>query len=242
MRGNSPELTSALRDAFAAHVVDLAGDTVRRANYSLRLSDDRKVFHTLYRGEVVVVASPDPRRLLTALVRHLDAHAGPPPGLLPVQALALVRRGRATLFPMWTDRVRSFDRRLERDDIRLLDTVDVHLDPDAVEVVVQPRLRVDPAALERAGRLAPPPRRPDLPVPDGRYPLKGWHFSAVFHPAGPYSRATAARRAARDVTGGPGRIGAAGVARLAAMFGQVEATGINPQQRDDILAALRAVT
>lgn len=236
-RGNTEALGSALREAFATHIVD---DRRALANYSLRLSDDPKVFHTLYRGACVVMTSPDPARVVAALVRHLDAHGPTPARLVPVQAVAVIRDGRATLLPtLLEDDLRTQSRQLDRAGAQILDTHTVLLDLEAREVVVQPRLAVDRSALEQAVELAPAPRRPDPPVPDGRYPIERWLLMELWQPPGPYSRATATRRAALVVRGGVPVAGLDLLDRLADVFKVVEAEGIDPGSRQEILTALR---
>lgn len=237
MRGSTEALNDALRAAFATHVV---ADDRTGANYSLRLSDDPKVFHVLYRGACVVTASPDPARVVAALVRHLDAHGPTPARLVPVQAVAVIREGRATLLPtLLEDDLRTQSRQLDRAGAQILDTHTVLLDLETREVVVRPRLTLDRSALDRGVALAPAPRRPDPPVADGRYPIQRWLLMELWQRPGLYSRATATRRAALVVRGGVPGAGLDLFDRLARLFDVVEAEGIDPGSRQEILAALR---
>ncbi len=237
VRGHSAGLTAALRAAFATYVVD---DQRSIANYSLRLSDDPTVFHALYQGSCLVVASPDAGRVVAALVRHIEAHAPTPAGLVPVQGIAIVTSGRATIVPtLIEDNLRDLARQLSADGSQVLDTHTVHLDLEAREVVVAPQLDLDRRALAEAVGLAPPPRRADLPVPDGRYPIDRWLLMELWDPPGLYSRATATRRAALVVRGGPLSAGPDTLERLAHLFEAVSAEGIDPRSRRETLELLR---
>ena len=90
-------LASAMRETFASMLIE---DQPRPANYSLRLSDDPDRFHVLQRNSCLVVASPDARRVVWALLRHLADHVDPEtPPIVSVQALALLRDGEVTLVP-----------------------------------------------------------------------------------------------------------------------------------------------
>lgn len=226
-----------MQRALARYVI---ADDHERANYSLRLSDDRRTFHVLYRGSCVAVASPDPQRIVTALVRHLDAHAGTPDGLVGVQAVALLRDDRAMLVPtLLEDDLRALSRQLGREGIQILDTHTVFVDLSAGEVVVTSDLEVDDGALADVVSLAPPSRRSDPPVRDGRYPLARWLLMELWQRPGRYSRATATRRAALVLRGGPRAAGHQPLDRLAELFETVPADGIAPKSRREILSLAR---
>lgn len=230
-------LGGALREAFASRIVE---DGERPANYSMRLSDDPSRFHVLLRNSCLVVASPDARRVVLALLRHLADHAGAPEHTLAVQALALVRDGRATLVPtLLEDDLRSSSRALADAGIQLLDSVSVHVDVDAAEVVVGAGLDVHDAGIAKVLDLAGAPRRTDPPVPAGRYPIKQWAMMELWSEPGAYSRATATRRAALLLRGGPEAGGPGTMAGLAALFARVPAVGINPSERIDALDVAR---
>ena len=194
----------------------------------------------LYRGGCPAVVSPDPERVITGLLRHVDAHAPTPPGLLAVQAVALVREGRVLLVPtLIEDDLRDHNRQLGLDGIQLLDSHTIYLDPERGELVVQTSLDVDRSALEAAIADAPAARRLDPPVPDGRYPIEHWLMMDLWHEPAAFSRVTATRRAALVLRGGLGKAGEGTLGRLAALFSSVPATGIDPQGRDEILALAR---
>lgn len=238
VRAHTEELTDAIRRALSRHVVDDA--EAESANFSLRLSDNPKVFHTLYRGACVVVASPDPRRVLTALIRNLEAYTTNPPGLVGVQARVLVRDGMATLVPtLINDDLRALNRRMANKGIRQLDAETALLDLERREVVVTSILDVDRAPLDAALADVPQPRRADPPLENGRYPLARWAFMEFWEPLGPYTRPTAARRAALVLRDGPRAINGDLLAGLAALFETVEAEGIDPQSTADVVSLLR---
>lgn len=239
LRGATEAERRGLLAAFAPYVID--EHATRPANYSLRLSHDPKVFHTLHRGSCLVVGSPDTRRVLAALVRHVEAHAPTVDGTVAVQALAVVEAGGVTLVPtLVQDDLRALGRRLQRAGATLLDAPYVRLDLDAREVVVAPNLDVDHGALAELGLAAPPARRADPPAADGRYPVRRWLFMDYWQPPGPYSRATATRRAALLVRGGPAGAGADVLRRFGDLFADVAAEGIDPSSTQETLGLLAA--
>lgn len=230
-----------LRRAFATYVV--ADDEARDANYSLRLSPDTDQFHRLYRGSCLVTASPDPRRVVAALVRNVQAHAPAPPGLLAIKTILLVRAGQATFVPtLLEDHVRILGRRLGEQDIQQVDTHTALLDLDAREVVVERQLLLDDAALDDLVAAFPSGRRTDAPVPDGRYPLVRWLMMELWDQPGRYSRATATRRAALMIGGGPLAAGFGVLDRLATCFSTVVAEGIDPKSRTETLDLIRGAS
>lgn len=241
VRGSDDAVSGALRAAYRPYVLE--EDRPRTANYSLFLSNDPATFHRLYRGDCLVLASPDPERVVAALVRHLGAHRVPPDGLVPVQALALIHWGHATLAPtLLEDDLRALGRRLDRCGIQLLDTHAVLVDIDQGEIVVGEGLGVDHGALASVVGMAPRPRRNDPPVPDGRYPIRRWMFMDFWQSPGAYSRATATRRAALVIRGGPMTAGEQVLDRLARLFETVAAEGIDPANREEVMALLRSST
>lgn len=160
--------------------------------------------------------------------------------MVQVQALALLREGQITLVPtLLEDDLRSASRALSDDGIQLLDAFAVNVDIDTAEVVVGPGLDVDPAGLADVLAIAGAPRRTDLPVPAGRYPIRRWAMMELWGAPGPYSRATATRRAALLLRGGPDAAGPGTVGRLATLFERVPVTGIDPAGRHDALAVAR---
>lgn len=226
-----------MRQALARYVIDVEP---RSANYSLRFSDDPNVFHVLYRGSCVATASPDPLRVVQALIRCLDAHAGAPAPLVPVQGIALVRGREAMIVPtLLEDNLRGLARKLSAKGIGQIDTQTVFLDLERREVVIEPVLDIDRAGVDRLVGLAPIARRVDATVEDGRYRLARWLFMEFWDPVGRYTRATATRRAALVVRGGPAAIGDGLLDRLAHLFDSVEAEGIDPHGRSDVIRLLR---
>ncbi len=188
----------------------------------------------------MVATSPDATRVVTALARYVSGHAAPPPGLVPVQAVAVVKNGRATLVPTLLDEhLQALSRQLDRRGQRVLDVQTLHLDLERHEVVVGMLADIDGNALAAAASLAPSPRRADPPVPDGRYPIERWMLMEFWDRPGPYSRGTATRRAALVVRGGPRTAGPRALDRLAELFTTVPAEGIDPQSRREVLDLLR---
>lgn len=238
MRGSNDIESDHLRTAFDKYVI--SEHTSRPVNYSVRLSRDARTFHTLHRGSCMVLGSPDPQRILGALVRHVEAHAPASDGTVAMQALAVLDGGGVTLVPtLLEEDLRSVERRLTEEGVALLDAPFVSVDLQAGELVVEPWSDVDHAALDELAALAPTPRRLDPPIPEGRYPLRRWLFMDYWQAPGPYSRATATRRAALLVRGGPGAAGPDVLQRLAALFESVEAAGIDPASRDETLSLFR---
>jgi hypothetical protein len=238
MEPSDEQLGQAMREAFTALLVE---DRPSAANFSLRLSDDPSSFHALYRNRCLLVASPDARRVVVALLRHLDDHLAPPaPPVFPVQALALVRHGAAMLVPtLLEEDLRASARNLAQDGIQLLDAYSVNVDIDTAEVVVGSGVGVDSAAVDRVVALGGVPRRSDPPVPAGRYPISRWVMVELWSDPGPYSRATAVRRASLLLRGGPAAAGPETFSRLADLFADVPAVGVAPSGRREVLDIAR---
>ena len=247
VRFSTVEAQKAVERAISAHTV--VGPLDSPPHYSVLVAgsnangDPSRGFHFLYRGAAVVVRTPDPRRLVKALLSHLSAHdPEPSAGLLKVNGTALVRDGSALVGPAdlrW--RLDVLERRLQSKGFRVVDTPVVLIDPERGELVVPPpHLRIDEPGLDCVGDGFPPPRRADTPVRAGRYPISGWAFAVVPERAGPLSRAVATALAAQWVT----NISELGVqhvlSALATVIRRVRPTGIATPKPPEIVAALAA--
>jgi hypothetical protein len=180
VRPGDPALAARLRAGLRAHTV--AG-LDPPANYSVRLAAPVRHrrgagFHLLYRGCGLALRSRDPRRLVEGLVHHLDSFdPAYGAGCVALQAVALVRDGRALIAPMiLRSSLARVERRLNLRGLRFVDTPCVLLDALRSEIVVpDTSLDVDWAAFDDLDTIAPG-SRPDPPVPVGRYPVSGWTF------------------------------------------------------------------
>ena len=224
------------------YVVD---DPDARPNFSLRIADSSRDLHLLYRGNCLEVRTPDPRRAVSALLTHLDAHRSGPPGTIRVHGSVIVRDGRAMLIPrLLGEELPRSARQLREAGVRVLDTSATDLDLRSGEVVVREPLDVDRAALDALAATAPR-RADDMWVEPGRYPLVRWMFVDFWHEgtngSHSFSRATAVRRAALTMSAEAGPTSSNGpppFLELGHLFETVEPLGVDPQSPREVLDLL----
>lgn len=200
---------------FHPHLVD---GVSAPANYSLQLAghdpeQPDATFHFLYRGFNPVIRTSDPRRLFEGLRTFLEGHlVDRGDGLVRLDAMALVGRGRAVLAPADSRHLLgAFERRLNVGGLRVLDRMWATIDPtDGHLVVDEPILDIDEPALSAGLDHLPPARRPDPPVEPGRYPITGWAFGLGEARSGPILGAEAVVNGARLAVNTPS-VGSQGV-------------------------------
>lgn len=173
VRGSGPvrDLIKALEPFRSGHTAD--------HNYTVSLSDDRKVFQRLQWSGCTVVRTRDPDRFTRALALHLAGHGEPATGLIRTDGVVALQGDRATVLPAsLRQSLPSFERGLRSAGIVLSDAPWVDVDPHTGEVAVAaPPPWTDRFAAVAAGLPVPP--RPDPVVEPGRYPLTGWYFDLV---------------------------------------------------------------
>lgn len=173
VRGGGPveELVRALEP--------LRTDREPNHNYSVWLSDDRRLFHRLQWGGCTVVRTRDPHRLARALAAHFGGHGPPPAGLLRTDGVMACHGSRATVLPpSLRQSIAKYERPLRDAGVVLSDAPWVDLDPRTGDVVLQP----PPPWAARFGPVVdrlPPPDRPQPMVEPGRYALAGWFFDSI---------------------------------------------------------------
>lgn len=156
-------------------------------NYSVWLSDDRRVFHRLQWGGCTVVRTRDPQRLGRALAAHLSGHGAPPHGLARADGVLALREGRATILPSsLRQSIATYERPLRATGMILSDVPWVDVDPHTGHVVLPPPA-LSPDRFDTVVERLLPPRRADPVVEPGRYPLAGWYFDSIGFDAGPMS-------------------------------------------------------
>lgn len=173
VRGAGPveELTRALEP--------LRTDRDANHNYSVWLSDERRVFQRLQWGGCTVVRTRDPNRFGHALALHLSGHGAPSAGLVRTDGVVAVHGNRATVLPASLRRsVAAYERRLREAGMVLSDVPWVDVDPHTREVVLQPP-SLSVARFQAVVERLPPARRPDPVAEPGRYPLAGWYFAPI---------------------------------------------------------------
>lgn len=193
VRCSSATTLAALREALSANLVD---EVAMLANYSVREAEADGEFHLLYRGGVVVVRTLDRSRLVQGLLIHLFGHGKPPPGLLRVDALALVGEGVAVLAPSaLRHQLAHIERRLARRGLAVVDAPFADVDSERAELVV-PSLpgSVNPQPLAVFGSPGSDGRAGSVATA-GRYALAAWAFAAGLDDAAPATRAEAAQLA-----------------------------------------------
>lgn len=234
MRCSSRALCQALETALAAHLVD---DIEARANYSVREAEADGEFHLLYRGGVVVVRTLDLARLVRGLLTHLFGHGDPPPGLLRVDALILVRNGTAVLAPAVLRRdLARIERRLAQKGLAVLDAPFADVDPGQAELVVPPLPpSVHLLPLDAVG-TSQRPRRREAAVEPGRYPLASWAFPAT-DDAAPLTRAGALQLALRLSHGPRAADAPVMLERLAQVLAKVRVDAVPTSPPEDVAAA-----
>lgn len=217
VHAHSPELRAALERWLARHVV--AG-VEPRVHYGLVLGsggDGRRGFHELYWGSVPVLRTLDGQRLARALLGHLWAHAraSAEDRYLLVSGVAAVAGDRAVVMPGAPLCDPSLERRLQREDVAVVDAPWFALDLGSAELVVadpevDAGLRLHWVALEALGS----PRSGGVAraVAPGRYPLAGWALPGDGEPA---SRARIVVRAAAHGLNRPAFAGPPMLTRLA---------------------------
>lgn len=204
-----------LAQVFGPHLV--AGVSAP-ANYSLQLAghdpdQPDATFHFLYRGFNPVIRTTDPRRLFDGLRTFLEGHlVDRGDGLVRLDAMALVGRGRAVLAPADSRHLlAAFERRLNVGGLRVLDRMWATIDPvDGQLVVDEPVLEIDETALSAGLDHLPAARRPDSAVEPGRYPITGWAFGLGSARSGPILGAEAIVSGARLAVNTPS-VGGQGV-------------------------------
>lgn len=238
IRASTPELLQALRELFAAHLVE---DDSAPSNYSLQLPAGND-FGFLYRSSLADVRTRSSRRLVEALLSHLgffaDEAAG---GLVAVDAMPLVSVAGASLVP-WELRpsLANIERSLNRAGYAVADERYALLDPARRELVVgRPLSGLDSNALARAGALGPTTRRPEDTVAPGRYPLRGWVFAGAEDAVAPADAVALAARLSRNSMA----IGAQqALDGLVTVLQATPATGMRAWHRDALLQALGRVS
>lgn len=178
MRCDTDELDAALRRALAAYFVE---GMPAPPNYSLQLSrgegNASQRLRTLHRAHMMVIRTRWRSRALRGLLSYMDEFLPRPPGLQEVQALALVKDGRAYLVPqpieVWLELLSS---PLHRAGFQFVDLQSVRVDLEARELVVPEwLLEVDAGALQDLQRSEGGAREPGAVSP-GRYPIEAWAF------------------------------------------------------------------
>lgn len=165
----------------AAWRQDAREDPDAPPNAHLLVAEDRGSFHRLHRHGCLTAVSADPRRILTALARHLGASRPTPPDLARFDVLAVVRDGEATLVPKLLDeRLLHHRRRLEEAGVVATDLPHSYLDLRAGELVVPPDDLLDLEAAPTVLDLLGPARRVEPIVEPGRYPIARWLFLDLF--------------------------------------------------------------
>ena len=204
VRSSNLAVHDLLRQTLAAHLVE---GVDAPANYSVLLAGDDpeskdRAFHFVYRGFNPVVRTRDPERLVAALLGRLAGHLDHGRSEhLRLDSLALVTGDVAVLVPAEIRYVMpSLERRLNTKGLRVVDQPWTAIDVETSELVVaEPALDLAPEARARLVGAFPRPRRPEPPVPPGRYRLAGWAFGLGHAHNGPVSRAQAVALACPQV-------------------------------------------
>jgi hypothetical protein len=171
-------------------------------NYTLSLAAAADRFHQLTWAGCSVVRTLDPSRLLVALARHLGNHGAPAVGVLRLDAPAVVRDGVAHMLPSrLAPALPRYEAHLRTRGFTVVDGPWSDVDPSAGELVVTSPASLS-GLLDGLVDLAPPVRRPDASVADGRYPIADWTF-VTFGPAdgGPTRAEAVAHVLAKPVPG-----------------------------------------
>jgi hypothetical protein len=158
-------------EALRGRLHEVGGGPAAPVRYSVRVGTGAtratSALAVLYRGSTIVVRSRSRARVLTALALQLDAHRAPPRGLLHVDVLAAVAaNGNAVVVPRPADAC-TFDRRLARYGLRVVDG----------PVLVDARtglLVVRPPSFDLTDLVADSDAVDDAPAPTGSYPVVAW--------------------------------------------------------------------
>jgi hypothetical protein len=180
VRSNTLEVDRAVREILSPHLVS---DQQANRNYSLRVSRptrrEVRPFHLLFEGCTMVWRAPTFASVVDELLRRLDEHARhPDPSVLKLEALAVVRSGRAFLVPSWVGRSQRHRSRLGRAGYMIAGGAFPELALGRGALVVRAhRVDIDTDAHRRwcasfdGGTAAPEDR-----VVPGEYPLSAWLF------------------------------------------------------------------
>ena len=167
-------------------------------NYSVKVADDAargraKGFHLLYRSSALVLRTRDARRLASGVCSYLASHAPYDPELFVLSGVVVAGERGAVVAPSGLRPLLAHvERRLNLRGLRIVDAPWVLLDPHTGDAVVpEPALTIDWSAFDSLAST----RRPDPPVPPGRYRVVGWALAGD----GPVTRAQAIAQATRAV-------------------------------------------
>lgn len=240
MRTSTQQAGRLLRTALGGYVVD--GEAPH--NYSLYLAagDEGGIrpLQRLYRGGALEVRSRSAGRVVTALLGHLSWYAREPDEDLPaVQAMAVVRGGRAWLLPLdLRANLEHLEPALNRSGFAVVDELLPVVDPATAELVVrEPVLEVDRGALGDLEGLVPAPRRAEPQVRPGRYPLTAW----VQHNHDPQASPAERLMHALAHTANSDRLGLrASATRLQSLLAAVPSRSLTGRDRSGVLASLDA--
>lgn len=197
-RSATAALDRLVTDILHGHVV---GGVTAPPNYSLRpASADGLRYHRLFRTCETWVRTRSLHRLLYALCGFLAEYAAEQDTTaVHLEALALLRDGRAHLLPRELRPLLPAEEWLNREGFHVLDSATAALDPHSGDLVVQkPLVDVDPDAQAAASSMEPEPDPPWRPVDPGAYPIASW-VSLVVGQAAPAGRAAVVAEANRRV-------------------------------------------
>lgn len=202
VRTSTREVDALLRELLAEyHVEGTRSDDRPSPSYWVRIidpgdgnTDGLRPLHQLYRHRCIELRARTRLRTIQAFLTHLGHLAARQcDGVLAVDALALLRRGRAVLVPSTVRRqLQRIERRLWRAGIIAVDAPAALLDlDDAALVVPAPLEPLDETHVAKLGVTAGR-ERPEPATEPGSYPVAGWAFHGGQPPR---SRAEATVRA-----------------------------------------------
>lgn len=163
-------LADALRDALAPLRYEAGGDLP--VSFSVEVAQTPDRLHRLQWGRCSVLRTPDARRLVEGLLRHLQVATVPRPGTLRLRVASVVTPAGVVLLPDGLRRdVASLGRRLAARGVHLTDgaVVDVDLASGEAEIPGAIELERDELDAVAAGL---PRRRDDHPEPPGRHHVR----------------------------------------------------------------------